>query len=118
MEPWQSLSECSVDFLMKYSPQFQAARYLVCVLLLPALLVTIDSGVGSLFAKDPSKAKAQPAASMAAETAREFLGDLEKGDVNAAIGLWDANSANDKLKARLEKMAAKLKKAGGIKKVD
>ncbi len=91
---------------------------LVGALLLPILLVILSSSPVRLSAKDPTKTKAQPVPSEAAETARRFLGHLEKGDVNAAIGLWDTRQGDGKLKARLDKMVAKVSKVGGIRKVD
>ena len=43
---------------------------------------------------------------------------MEKVESGAALGLWDGRSINDKLKARIETMAAKVRKLGGIKKID
>src|SRR5207248_2933343 len=51
-------------------------------------------------------------------TVTQFLRRLEKADIDAAIGLWDSKVVSDKLKARIEKMASKVRKAGGIKKID
>ena len=63
-------------------------------------------------------AKLGPPPSSAADTATAFLGDLDKADGDAAIKLWDSASATDKVKARIDRMSAKVKKLGGIKRID
>jgi hypothetical protein len=70
---------------------------------------------GKLFAFDqtPAATKTTPA-----EMAVMFLRHLEKAEVGPALQLWDSASINDKLKLRIDKMASKVQKAGGIKKID
>ncbi len=68
----------------------------------------------SLIAQDQSKAARSPAA----EVAIQFLGHLDKGDTAAALGLWDSPAVNEKVTARLGKIASKVKKLGGIKRID
>src|SRR5258706_12472683 len=50
-----------------------------------------------------------------AQTATNFLRELEKGDVDAAMKQWDSRSLNDRVKERIKKMSEKIIKSGGIK---
>ena len=66
---------------------------------------------------DESPTKSPPGTG-AADSAKAFLKHLDQGQVDEALKLWDSKVVDAKLKARLEKMAVKLKKFGGIEKVD
>jgi hypothetical protein len=86
------------------------------VLALPALLLAISiQQVARLEARDQALSAAQ---STTAETAVSFLKHLEKAEISAAMELWDPATVTDKLKVRIDKMAAKVIKSGGIKKID
>jgi hypothetical protein len=102
---------------MKNSSPSHAPRFNARALLLSSLILALVLHPGALFGQGKDKAKASPSPA-AAETVLQFLGQLEKANTDGAVGLWDNKTVNDKLKARLDKMAAKLKKAGGIKKID
>jgi hypothetical protein len=102
---------------MKNIPPSHAPRFIASALLLSSVIVALVSNPGALFAQGKTKAKASPPPA-AAETVIQFLGQLDKGNTEGAVGLWDSKAVNDRLKARFDKMAAKLKKAGGIKKID
>ena len=94
----------------------QTIARLVRVLLFLILVTAL--GPDRLSAQEKAGKKAPVAPSAAAESVAQFLGHLEKANIEGAIALWDSKAANDKLKARLDKMAAKLKKVGGIKRID
>src|SRR5262249_2024414 len=106
------------SFLMKNIRSSNTAIRRTKSLLLSILLVMLGSIPGSLFAEDQARKKIQPASSKAAETATQFLGHLDKAEINAAIGLWDSKFIGDKLQARIDKMSSKVRRLGGIKKVD
>jgi hypothetical protein len=80
---------------------------------LTLLFLLLVAGTLSAFDQTPAGAKSAPA-----EMAVMFLKHLEKAEVGPALQLWDTASVNDKLKLRLDKMALKVQKAGGIKKID
>src|SRR5438552_756556 len=76
---------------------------------LPTILCTLTIAATGIAADSPS---------VKTETATQFLTYLTKADIDAAIKLWDSKLANEKLKARIDKIASKVRKAGGIKKID
>jgi hypothetical protein len=64
-----------------------------------------------------STAVSSPAAG-AADVAKNYVQKLEQGQIDEALKLWDSRAANDKLKSRFERQAAKVKGFGGVEKVD
>src|SRR5881396_1526923 len=80
------------------------------------LVVTILGAIACLSAngEQPTTKPSGPAA----ETVAAFLHDLGTGTAADALKLWDSKAVDDKLKARIEKMAAKVKGFGGVKRVD
>ncbi|HSH94552.1 MAG TPA: hypothetical protein VK968_10440 [Roseimicrobium sp.] len=98
-------------------PSKNGAR-LTRVFLLAIGLVVLGASPGRMSAQDQTRKKTPSAPSAGVEPATRFLEFLGKADVDAAIGFWDGRMINDKLKERMGKMAAKVKRAGGIKRVD
>src|SRR6187455_2305213 len=99
-----------MNYLNRFQTGVRIPRALCCL----AIGLVAVALAGGLAAQDPPRKKAPPAPSVGAESTTQFLGHLGKGDAGAAIGLWDSRMINDKLKERIDKMALKVKKAGGI----
>ena len=80
------------------------------------LVVTMLGAIACLAAngEQPTTKPSGPAA----ETVTAFLQDLGTGKAADALKLWDSKAVDEKLKARIEKMAAKVKGFGGVKRVD
>jgi hypothetical protein len=85
----------------------------VTFLWLLCIVGLLCAGIGA----DESPTHSSPG-SGAADSAKAFLKHLDQGQIDEALKLWDSKAVDAKLKTRLEKMAAKVKKFGGIEKVD
>jgi hypothetical protein len=80
------------------------------------LLVAVVVGIACIAAV-AKRAASQPSGP-AAESARSFLKHLSDGKTDEALQLWDVKAVDAKLKARIEKMAAKIARFNGIERVD
>jgi hypothetical protein len=60
---------------------------------------------------------AASAAATPTEVAVTFLKDLQNGQIDEAMKLWSAKEATPRMREHVTKMAAKIKKFGGIKQI-